>query len=332
METTKRWGLLLCVALGVVAVLTVGGVAGAVEDRSHSVQPETPTAQESFDADDVRLTVTVDSDGTAAWTVEYWKQLDDDESEEAFASIESDVEENPEEYVDGFAESMDDTVASAAEETDREMSASGYTVATRTESIPQEYGVLTYQFEWSGFAAVDGDRMEIGDAISGFFLDDQSRLVVGWPSEYSLVDVRPEPGETRSDSVLWRGSETSFVGDEPRVVVSTEPDDSDGLDNGPVDGEEGDGVPLIPVGGGVTGVALLFMLWWLSAADSPMSRTTTALLRLRVTQARSQQQRQRHRTPATTARVRTTMVTPLLSRTTAHRRSSSATKSGSSSC
>ena len=275
MDSRDHWGLVLCLAVGVVAVLAVGGVAGAVDDRSHSLQesgPETPTAQEAFDADDVRLTVTVDSDGTAAWTVEYWKRLDDDESEEAFESIESDVEENPEEYVDGFAESMDDTVASAAEETDREMSASGYTVATRTESIPQEYGVLTYQFEWSGFAAVDGDRMEIGDAISGFFLDDQSRLVVGWPSEYSLVDVRPEPGETRSDSVLWRGSETSFVGDEPRVVVSTEPDDSDGLDNGPVDGEESDGVPLIPVGGGVTGVALLFMLWWLYSrglADEP---------------------------------------------------------------
>ncbi|QSG04242.1 putative membrane-associated trancriptional regulator [Natranaeroarchaeum sulfidigenes] len=259
-------GLALCIAVGIVAVLTMVGVAGAVDGGSHSLQeagPESPTAQESFDADDARLTVTVDSDGTATWTVEYWKRLDDDESEEAFASIESDVEENPEEYVDGFAESMNDTVASAADDTDREMSASGYTVSTRTESIPQEYGVLTYQFEWSGFAAVDGDRMEIGDAISGFYLDDQTRLVIGWPGEYGLVDVRPEPNETRSDSVLWRGSETTFVGDEPRVVVSTEPDDADGLDDGTVDGEDSSGIPLIPVGGGVTGVFLLFMLWWL---------------------------------------------------------------------
>lgn len=262
MDTTNRWGLVLCIAVGVVAVLAMGGVAGAVDEQSHSVQPETPTAQESFDADDVRLTVTVDDDGTAAWTVEYWKRLDDDESEEAFASIESDVEENPEEYVDGFAQSMDDTVASAAEDTDREMSASGYTVSTRTEPVP-EYGVLTYQFEWSGFAAVDGDRMEIGDAISGFYLDDQTRLVVGWPGEYGLVDVRPEPDETRSDSVLWRGSQTTFVGDEPRVVVSTDPDGAAGLDDGTIDGEDSTGIPLIPVGGGVTGVFLLFMLWWL---------------------------------------------------------------------
>ena len=265
MDSRERWGLALCITVGVVAVLTMGGVAGAVEDRSHSIQeagPETPAAQESFDADDVRLTVTVDADGTAAWTVEYWKRLDDDESEEAFESIESDVEENPEEYVDGFSESMDDTVASAAEDTGREMSASGYTVSTRTEPVP-EYGVLTYQFEWRGFAAVDGDRMEIGDAISGFYLDDQTRLVVGWPGEYELVDVRPDPDETRSDSVLWQGSQTSFVGDEPRVVVSTEPDDANGLDDEAVGGEDSTGVPLIPVGGGVTGVFLLFMLWWL---------------------------------------------------------------------
>ena len=266
MDSRERWGLVLCLAVGVVAVLAVGGVAGAVDDRSHSLQesgPESPAAQESFDADNVRLTVTVDEDGTASWTVEYWKRLDDEESEEAFASIESDVEDNPEEYVDGFAESMDDTVASAAEDTGREMSASGYTVSTRTASIPQEYGILTYQFEWSGFAAVDGDRMEIGDAISGFFLDDQTRLVVGWPSEYGLVDVRPEPDETRSDSVLWRGSQTTFVGDEPRVVVSTSPDDAGGLDDGATGGEADTGIPLIPVGGGVTGVVLLFMLWWL---------------------------------------------------------------------
>jgi len=266
MEPRERFGLVLCILVGIGAVLAMVGVAGAVDDRSHSLQeagPESPTAQESFDADDVRLTVTVDADGTATWTVEYWKRLDDDESEDAFASIESDVEENPEEYVDGFAESMNDTVASAADDTEREMSASGYTVSTRTESIPQEYGVLTYQFEWSGFAAVDGERMEIGDAISGFYLDDQTRLVIGWPGEYSLVDVRPEPDETRSDSVLWRGSQTTFVGDEPRVVVSTEPDGADGLDDGTVGGEDSTGIPLIPVGGGVTGVFLLFMLWWL---------------------------------------------------------------------
>lgn len=260
-----RRGAVVCSVILLVTTLVGGSVAaGAVAEYSQSTPqqegPQPPTAQEAFDADDVRLTVEVGADGTASWTVEYWKRLDDDESEQAFSSVESDVEANPGEYVDGFAESMDGTVASAAEDTDREMSASGYAVSTRTESIPQEYGVLTYRFEWSGFAAVDGDRLAIGDAISGFYLDDQTRLVVGWPGEFDLVDVRPEPAETRTDSVLWRGSQTAFVGDEPRIVVSTEPDDADGIGGDTGSGAE-TGVPLLPLGGVVVAV-ILVVLWW----------------------------------------------------------------------
>ncbi|MFC7113893.1 DUF4897 domain-containing protein [Natronoarchaeum sp. GCM10025703] len=243
-RTTGRRIVAVGIAVLLVTTLVAGSLAAgaAADQRSQSIQQDgtqAPVAQEEFDADDVRLTVDVDDEGTATWTVEYWKRLDDDESTTAFESIETDVEENPQEYVDEFAASMDGTVASATNSTGREMAANDYTVSTRSESIPQEYGVLTYSFEWSGFAAVDGERLEIGDAISGFFLDDQTRLVVAWPGEYELVDVQPEPTETREGSVLWQGSQTSFVGDEPRVVVSTDPGAADAL------GEES-GLPLAP--------------------------------------------------------------------------------------
>ncbi|MFC7211970.1 DUF4897 domain-containing protein [Natronoarchaeum sp. GCM10025321] len=260
-RTTGRRIVAVGIAVLLVTTLVAGSLAAgaAADQRSQSIQQDgtqAPVAQEEFDADDVRLTVDVDDEGTATWTVEYWKRLDDDESTTAFESIETDVEENPQEYVDEFAASMDGTVASATNSTGREMAANDYTVSTRSESIPQEYGVLTYSFEWSGFAAVDGERLEIGDAISGFFLDDQTRLVVAWPGEYELVDVQPEPTETREGSVLWQGSQTSFVGDEPRVVVSTDPGAADAL------GEES-GLPLVPLGAGLTGAVLVVILWFL---------------------------------------------------------------------
>jgi|AntDeeMinimDraft_4_1070355.scaffolds.fasta_scaffold00018_33 uncharacterized membrane protein len=281
MDTSERTTGQRIVAVGIAVLLIMTLVAGslaagaAADQRSQSIQQdgtEAPVAQEEFDADDVRLTVDVDDGGTATWTVEYWKRLDDDESTTAFESIEADVEENPQEYIDEFAASMDDTVASAANSTGREMAANNYTVSTRTESIPQEYGVLTYSFEWSGFAAVDGDRLEIGDAISGFFLDDQTRLVVAWPEEYELVDVQPEPTETREASVLWQGSQTSFVGDEPRAVVSTDPGGAGEI------GEESS-LPLVPLGAGLTGAVLIVILWFLytrGLSDEGADGTSTA--------------------------------------------------------
>lgn len=208
------------VALVVVATVVGGApIVSGVEDRA---EPGSLSGQlDGVDADDVRLDVALQADGSAEWTVEFWVRLDEEESIEAFDSLETNVEDDPDAYTDEFADRIAETVQVASDATDREMAADEFQVATQRQSFGTEYGVVRYSFHWDGFAAVEGDELRAGDAIEGIYLDDRTQLSISWPAEYELASVSPEPADQRDRVVVWYGSDTDFVADEPRVVVST---------------------------------------------------------------------------------------------------------------
>ena len=178
-----------------------------------------PASQSAVDPDVVLLRADVREDGTAEWTVEFRVRLDDENKTAAFESVQSDVEEDPSSFTSQFATGMEQTVSSAENRTGREMALENVTVTATKEQLPQEYGVLTYRFTWRNFAQVDGDRLLIGDSLSGFFLDSQSSLVLAWPNGDEAQSVTPDPDERGNHSVTWRGS-ADFGPNEPRVVVS----------------------------------------------------------------------------------------------------------------
>ncbi|MFC6990053.1 hypothetical protein ACFQJD_17545 [Haloplanus sp. GCM10025708] len=149
-----------------------------------------------------------------------WTRLDDENTTTAFESLRTDVESNPETYTDRFASRMRSTVAAAENSTGREMNATGFAVTAETRTPPQ-YGVVVYAFEWKGFAAVGDDTLRVGDAIAGIFLDERTRLVVEWPTGYTVSEIEPEADERRADAAVWRGSETSFVSGEPHLLLTS---------------------------------------------------------------------------------------------------------------
>ena len=234
----------------VVVLVAVGVLAGAgsvVAADAGPFEPESVETEE-IDADETRLDVSLQENGTAEWTVEYRMRLDDDESVAAFESLRDDVEENPEAYTDAFADRIDATVATAGDATDREMSADGFAVETSRQTLGPEYGVVTYSFRWHGFAAVEDDELHAGDAIERLYLDDDTRLSIGWPEPYELVSASPDPDDRRDRVVIWHGSETDFVSGEPRVVVSS----------------GGFGVGLLAIGVGFLAVVVIAIggAWW----------------------------------------------------------------------
>ncbi len=229
-------------------------VVGATTDRphSHSVGTDSPepfsATPEDIDPDQVRMDVAMAADGSATWTVEFWVQLDDDETTDAFESIADDVDEDPEPYLTRFADRIDSTVATASDATERDMSIDGFAVETERQSLAREYGVIRYTFDWDGFAAVDGAELRAGDAIEGLYLDDGTRLLLSWPDAYELTDVSPEPDDQRQNAVIWRGSQTDFVTGEPHVVASS--------------GGSGLSLSAIAIGGGGLGVVGVVAVWY----------------------------------------------------------------------
>nr|WP_276273385.1 hypothetical protein [Halomicroarcula sp. GDY20] len=194
-------------------------------------------SQQSVDPDVVVLTADVAGDGTAQWTVAYRVRLDSDNDTRAFEELQRDVRANRSAYTDRFGARMRGTARTAENATGREMAVENVTVATRTETFGQSYGVVTYRFRWTNFAAVDGDRLRVGDAIAGLFLDSETSLTLSWPSSYSAVSVSPGADERDNTSATWRGQE-QFATDEPRVVLARQAPD-----------RPGDGPPLGLLGG-----------------------------------------------------------------------------------
>ncbi|MFC6768586.1 DUF7345 domain-containing protein [Natrinema soli] len=211
----------------VVAAALLGGsgpvVAVAATGTTNAGQPQPSPftlQQDQIDADEVRMDVALEPDGTAEWTVEFWVRLDDNESTEGFESLQADIRDDPENHTQSFADRMDETVSTASNATGREMAADEFSVSTARQSLAREYGVVRYSFRWDGFAAVEGDEIRAGDAVEGIYLDDGTRLLLEWPDGYERTSVTPDPDDERENAVIWRGGETDFVSGEPRVVVT----------------------------------------------------------------------------------------------------------------
>ena len=210
----QRAPILLAVLalLGAVGLALGAGGAGAVPF-------EGGFAQMDVEPDDVSMEVAVQPDGDAQWTVEYRIRLGTDEEEQAFEQLRADVGNDTEAYTTRFRDRMVSTAETAESATGRNMTVSNATVTAERRELPQAYGVLTYRFEWTNFAAVDGDRLRVGDAVDGLFLDDSSSLIVSWPERFRLAETAPEPSEVREQSVVWNGP-VDFSAGQPRISVA----------------------------------------------------------------------------------------------------------------
>jgi hypothetical protein len=211
-----------------------GGVAAADEPTPLGAAQ---LGDSGIDPDGVLLRVDLRTDGSARWTVEYRVRLNDENTTAAFESLRDDVESNESAYTTTFAERMRATARAAENTTGREMGVRNVSVRTARQQLPQEYGVVTYGFEWTGFAATTTDGLDAGDALAGLFLDRQTTLVVAWPGSYGTTAVDPAPDERRANAVVWTGP-TDFGPGQPSVSLSTDATATGGTDAG---GAGGDG-------------------------------------------------------------------------------------------
>ncbi len=203
----------------VLALVLVGGLllsAGtgvAAEDGLGSLQSG------DVETDSVVLQAAVDADGDATWTIDYRIRLEDENTTRAFESLQADIRNNSTEFERRFGDRMRSTVDAAENATGREMTVSNVTVSTRT-TLDGQYGIVSYGFRWTGFAATADDRIVVGDALAGLFLDADTKLTFIWPEGYEVSSVEPAPDSRSDRSVTWQGP-TDFGTDQPRLVVST---------------------------------------------------------------------------------------------------------------
>ncbi|WP_138006865.1 DUF7345 domain-containing protein [Halalkalirubrum salinum] len=211
--------LLIAASIGVGAVTASTGAMPNGETVDRTQLDGTALEQTDIDPDDILLSVDVAANGTARWTIEYRTELTTDEDVQAFEAIADEIAADPSEYESRFEDRMNTTAEEASAATGREMAITGMTVSADRRELPREYGVISYEFQWQGFATTADDQLVIGDAIEGMFLDEDTRLLVSWPESYALETASPNPTETRDQSVMWSGP-TEFGSGQPQIVTA----------------------------------------------------------------------------------------------------------------
>lgn len=220
---------ILCAGVVVVYCLTVG-VAGSV-----AIDPAEPTSigtsagvesgisgdpvlqhqQLNASTPETTLQIDVHANGSAIWTVHYRFRLNDVNETAAFNRLRTAITSDPAPYRERFEQRMTGAVASAERTTGREMTVENGTVRAARNGTT---GIVTYEFVWRNFAASDGDRIHIGDALTGFSFDNGTRVTISWPDNYEPTTVRPAPAERQPNAVIWVGS-NEFIGSEPFVEL-----------------------------------------------------------------------------------------------------------------
>jgi hypothetical protein len=258
-----------------VAVVAVAVLAGAVALATVAAAAPGPgsgpdaIAGSDLSPDDTALRVSVAPDGDASWAVAYRVRLDDENTTTAFESLRADVAANGSRYAEPFASRTGATAAAAENRTGREMAVRNVSVTATRRQLPAEYGVVTYRFDWTGFAATDGGRLQLGDALAGLFLDDRTTLLVAWPAPYEPTAVEPEPDERRDRAVVWTGP-VEFGPGEPSVALAPVAGTTaaSGTDSGGGTGPDAPGGPTpspatVALAVTVVGIGLVGAgLWW----------------------------------------------------------------------
>lgn len=237
------------------------GVAADAGGPGAALQ-EMPAEQERLEnADEIHINVFLTENGSATFVVDYRYQLEgENDSTEEWEEVRADLESNRDAYTQAEADDWNETLAEGENATDREMNISNVSVSTDESTNPRNIGHVEFTFEWSSFAHVVMNEIEVGDALSGFTLVDDTTLQIVGPEGYVVYDHDPSPDDSSENSVFWNGDGTEFTDDQPRVVLIEEGNSAAETDNS----DDGPAMPWVAV---AAALALLASIgaagWWL---------------------------------------------------------------------
>lgn len=258
-------GITCVVIAAAIGLLAAGAFIGGADTTTQSSSPTLSAQNAVFEeteiaADTTQLRANLHADGDAAWELTYRQELDSDSDRDAFDELKADIEAEPAAYLDPFEERMQQLVETAESTTDREMSMDNFSVEAERVQQPQgELGLVTFRFDWGGFAAETDGTIEAGDAIDQLILQDDEQLIITWPDAFELDSVTPNPSVQDDTQVRWEGPQ-EFDAGQPRVTITeteaAQPGDDETTDDDAADEDAFGswllaGVALFVLAGGV---------------------------------------------------------------------------------
>jgi uncharacterized membrane protein len=298
---TRRLG-----PVALVAVLVLGAVAAAPALAAASaVTPESagepaanaglasqtapgPVPQATPDGfDSTVFRVTAYENGSARWTLQYLRLLENESQVATFEEYAAEFERTEPAFVRDFRTRAERLTAFGTNATGRTMTATGFRRAAFVRTQPggtQAVGVVELSFLWSGFAQVREDRVVVSDvfahgrnlSFAADGVDPEPDSVAGgalgasdtvtWVGERRFLDARPRVAYARVEAGAEPpGEETTTSGSDGSGVNGGAGSDGPGDPNGSSPNDGGSGL-MLPVALGVVLLLGLGGLAWYSGA------------------------------------------------------------------
>ena len=284
----RSLGVGVVVALLVIVVLGVLPVAGATTVGEHSFASESDTdtalaAAQGDEVDNEQFVLTIHANGTAQWTFQSNRHLDDEEEIEQFETFAAEFNDNEDHQL--FADFRDQATAlvrNADDDLEREMAARQFEreAVIETDTQGNSVGVVRMSFYWDGFADQQEDRVVVGDIYEGGHYIGEDQWIVFQAGD-GLVFTEYEPNETGepsdpelidSESITWKGEEV-FSDNQPRAVLQPTDavEDGEGTNGDPTDrdGSEEDDPWMLLTGVVVLVLGIGIIVVW--RRDEPMT-------------------------------------------------------------
>ena len=239
---TRRLGAVSLVAVLVFGAVAVAPVLAAASPPPPDAEPELaadtgpapqtapdPVPQTTPDGfDSTVFRVTTYENGSARWTLQYLRLLENDSQVATFEDYAAEFERTEPQFVQDFRTRAERLTSFGTDATGRNMTATDFqrSAFVRTQIGGAEaVGVVELSFLWGGLAEVREDRVVVSDVFEGgMYVDTDQRLVFGHGPNLSFATDGVDPpadslaGEalTDSETVTWVG-EQQFSDSRPRV-------------------------------------------------------------------------------------------------------------------
>ena len=183
--------------------------------------------QEAQDFDKTTFEITVHENGSATWTFRYEQVFANEDNataaRENFEAFAEEFRANETGFYDRFTNQSRLMVESGQRETGREMEATNFRRSAQVEERFTTMGVVEMSFTWERFAAVDADRIIVGDVFTDVFLESNQEIVIEPGGDLTFQSIEPADGQYAGDSiedaesVQWSG-QRGFIDGRPRAV------------------------------------------------------------------------------------------------------------------
>jgi hypothetical protein len=222
---------LLAVGLVLLALGSCAGATLAVGPTSMGENPHALSTPEDFDR--VQFRISVFENGSARWTFQYQRTLGNETERQQFEEFATHFNGNETDLYTTFQSQASTLARAGANATGRDMEANGFTKQAEIGGLDGNLGIVRMSFVWTNFAAMDGDRLVVGDVFEGgLYIGPNQSLVVEVGDGVVFAEALPEPDSVssgsslaESESITWEG-EQEFADQRPRVVFEPAPENT----------------------------------------------------------------------------------------------------------